>query len=250
MLDGVTLASGTSFAAPIVAGAAAWLATARPTSPTASSPTCCAARRATSRRPATTRAPASASSTSAPRSRCRRPARDVLEPNDGITFVNGSVFAQARPVRLARQRQAHPRRQRRPGRGPVRRLPHPAAQALARADPAAPGRSATPTSSSSAAARGRSTRTTNIVARSRKHGPTDRLRDDPQHGPHGAAFYVGDRAGRRGHRPQRLVQPAVSAAEVPLSAAGRPRSTRQGIANVSRARRTDAERLSGSNSRP
>jgi hypothetical protein len=95
--DGVTLASGTSFAAPIVSGAAAWLATAR--GDLSNGQLADVLRRSARDIPpagydrdtgfglinmgAALALPA--------------PARDVLEPNDGISFVNGSVFAQPDP---------------------------------------------------------------------------------------------------------------------------------------------------------
>lgn len=95
--DGVTLASGTSFAAPIVSGAAAWLATAR--GDLSNGQLADVLRRSARDIPpagydrdtgfglinmgAALALPA--------------PARDVLEPNDGISFVNGSVFARPDP---------------------------------------------------------------------------------------------------------------------------------------------------------
>lgn len=95
--DGVTAASGTSFAAPIVSGAAAWLATAR--------------RNLTNgqladvlRRSARDVAPAGYDRNSGfgliqmrAALALPAPARDLLEPNDGISFVDGSVFARADP---------------------------------------------------------------------------------------------------------------------------------------------------------
>lgn len=95
--DGVTLASGTSFAAPMVSGAAAWLATVR--GELSNGQLADVLRRSARDIPpagydrdtgfglvhmrAALALPA--------------PARDVLEPNDGISFVNGSVFARPDP---------------------------------------------------------------------------------------------------------------------------------------------------------
>ena len=95
--DGVTLANGTSFAAPIVAGAAAWLATVRAD---LTNGQLADTLRRSARDVAT---PGYDTNTgfglvnmgaalSLP-----APARDVLEPNDGITFVNGSVFSKPDP---------------------------------------------------------------------------------------------------------------------------------------------------------
>lgn len=97
VVDGVTLASGTSFAAPIVSGAAAWLATAR--------------RDLTNgqladvlRRSARDVPPAGYDSSSGfglidmgAALALPAPARDLYEPNDGISFVDGSVFARPDP---------------------------------------------------------------------------------------------------------------------------------------------------------
>ncbi|MDP1847503.1 MAG: S8 family serine peptidase [Solirubrobacteraceae bacterium] len=95
--DGVTLASGTSFAAPLVSGAAAWLATVR--GDLSNGQLADVLRRSARDIPpagydrdtgfglvhmrAALALPA--------------PARDVLEPNDGISFVNGSVFTEPDP---------------------------------------------------------------------------------------------------------------------------------------------------------
>ena len=97
VVDGVTLGSGTSFSAPIVSGAAAWLATAR--SDLSNGQLADVLRRSARDVPpagydrdtgfglvhlgAALALPA--------------PAPDVLEPNDGISFVNGSVFARPDP---------------------------------------------------------------------------------------------------------------------------------------------------------
>jgi subtilase family protein len=95
--DGVTVGSGTSFAAPIVSGAAAWLATARPdlTNGQISDVLRRSARdvAAPGYDPATgfgliQMAAALAQPT---------PPRDVLEPNDGISFIDGSVFTKPDP---------------------------------------------------------------------------------------------------------------------------------------------------------
>ncbi|MFP5364252.1 MAG: S8 family peptidase [Thermoleophilia bacterium] len=97
VVDGVTLASGTSFAAPIVAGAAAWLATAR--RDLSNGQLSDVLRRSAHDVGAPGYDPASgfgliqmAGALATP-----TPARDVLEPNDGISFVDGSVFAKPDP---------------------------------------------------------------------------------------------------------------------------------------------------------
>jgi subtilisin family serine protease len=95
--DGVTLGSGTSFAAPIVAGAAAWLATARPD---LSNGQISDVLRRSARDVVTPGYdPASgfgliqmAGALLQP-----KPQADVLEPNDGISFINGSVFTKPDP---------------------------------------------------------------------------------------------------------------------------------------------------------
>jgi len=97
VLDGVTLASGTSFAAPIVSGAAAWLATARPD---LTNGQLADALRRSARDVAS---PGYDTNTGfglvnlGAALALPAPARDVLEPNDGITFVNGSVFTRPDP---------------------------------------------------------------------------------------------------------------------------------------------------------
>jgi hypothetical protein len=91
------LGTGTSFAAPIVAGAAAWLATARPD---LSNGQISDVLRRSARDVATPGYdPASgfgliqmAGALAQP-----TPARDVLEPNDGISFIDGSVFTKPDP---------------------------------------------------------------------------------------------------------------------------------------------------------
>jgi hypothetical protein len=97
VVDGMTLGSGTSFAAPMVSGAAAWLATARPD--LRNGQLADVLRRSARDVSATGYDPASgfgliqmAAALAAP-----TPERDVLEPNDGISFVNGSVFAKPDP---------------------------------------------------------------------------------------------------------------------------------------------------------
>jgi len=95
--DGVTLASGTSFAAPLVSGAAAWLASARPD--LSNGQIADVLRR--SARDVATRGydPASGfgliqmpAALALP-----KPEPDVLEPNDGISFIDGSVFTKPDP---------------------------------------------------------------------------------------------------------------------------------------------------------
>ncbi|MEA2221659.1 MAG: hypothetical protein QOH83_35 [Solirubrobacteraceae bacterium] len=97
VVDGITLGSGTSFAAPIVSGAAAWLATARPD--LSNGQLADVLRHSARDVSATGYDPATgygliqmAAALAAP-----TPERDVLEPNDGISFVNGSVFAKPDP---------------------------------------------------------------------------------------------------------------------------------------------------------
>jgi hypothetical protein len=95
--DGIAVVSGTSFAAPIVSGAAAWLATARPK---LSNGQLADVLRRSSRDVAPPGYdPASgfgliqmAGALTAP-----TPEADVLEPNDGISFVDGSVFSKPDP---------------------------------------------------------------------------------------------------------------------------------------------------------
>ena len=97
VVDGVTLASGTSFAAPIVSGAAAWLATARPN---LSNGQLADTLRRSARDVAT---PGYDTNTGfglvnlAAALALPAPERDLLEPNDGITFVDGSVFTRPDP---------------------------------------------------------------------------------------------------------------------------------------------------------
>jgi hypothetical protein len=96
-VDGITLGSGTSFAAPIVSGAAAWLSTVRAS---LSNGQLADVLRHSARDvgapgydPATgfgliQMGAALAAATPAP---------DLLEPNDGISFIDGSVFTKADP---------------------------------------------------------------------------------------------------------------------------------------------------------
>ena len=96
-LDGVTLASGTSFATPIVAGAAAWLATARPN---LSNGQIADVLRRSARDVATGGYdPGSGYGLVQMGAALAHPTpeRDVLEPNDGISFIDGSVFRRADP---------------------------------------------------------------------------------------------------------------------------------------------------------
>ena len=97
VVDGVTLASGTSFAAPLVSGAAAWLATVRRdlTNGQLADVLRRSARdvdqRGYDRNTGFGLVNLAAALALPP------PARDVLEPNDGISFVNGDWFAQPDP---------------------------------------------------------------------------------------------------------------------------------------------------------
>lgn len=95
--DGITLVSGTSFAAPIVSGAAAWLSTARPT--LSNGQLADVLRRSARDVAVQGYDPASgfglvqmAGALSLP-----TPEPDVLEPNDGISFIDGSVFSKPDP---------------------------------------------------------------------------------------------------------------------------------------------------------
>jgi subtilisin family serine protease len=95
--DGATVASGTSFAAPIVSGAAAWLATSRPDLTNGQLADVL-------RRSALDVSPPGYDPGSgfglvqlAGALTLPAPAPDVLEPNDGISFIDGSVFAKPDP---------------------------------------------------------------------------------------------------------------------------------------------------------
>ena len=97
VVDGVTLGSGTSFAAPIVSGAAAWLETVRPK--LSNGQLADVLRRSALDVASTGYDPSTgfgliqmAAALAYP-----TPTPDVLEPNDGISFVDGSVFAKADP---------------------------------------------------------------------------------------------------------------------------------------------------------
>jgi hypothetical protein len=97
VVDGVTLVDGTSFSSPIVAGAAALVATARPSLNNGqladvlrrSARDVGAAGYDASTGFGLVRVPEALSHPT--------PVRDVLEPNDGISFVDGSAFGSADP---------------------------------------------------------------------------------------------------------------------------------------------------------
>ena len=167
VVDGVTLASGTSFAAPIVAGAAAWLATVRPD---LSAGQLADVLRRSARdvdRPGYDANTGFGLVHMGAALALPAPARDVLEPNDGISFVNGSVFS--RPIRTSgaaadgARWAAAPTGSRTRSTSTASAWPRDRVRASACAR-----RSATPTSTSSAAARRRSTTTgTSSPARAR-----------------------------------------------------------------------------------
>lgn len=96
-VDGVTLASGTSFSAPIVAGAAAWLATARPD---LSNGQLADVLRGSARdvgAPGYDPASGFGLIQMVAALTLPEPEPDVLEPNDGISFIDGSVFDKPDP---------------------------------------------------------------------------------------------------------------------------------------------------------
>lgn len=96
-VDGVTVGSGTSFAAPFVSGAAAWLATARPK---LSNGQLADVLRRSARDVATAGYDPSTGFglvQMGPALTEPTPQPDVLEPNDGISFVSGAVFNKADP---------------------------------------------------------------------------------------------------------------------------------------------------------
>lgn len=95
--DGVTLADGTSFAAPIVAGAAAWLATAR--HDLTNGQIADVLRRSALDVEPAGYDPGSGFGLIQMKAALAYPTpeRDLLEPNDGISFVDGSVFRKADP---------------------------------------------------------------------------------------------------------------------------------------------------------
>lgn len=96
-VDGLALGSGTSFAAPIVAGAAAWLATARPD--LSNGQLSDVLRRSALDVGARGYDPASGFGLIQMAGALNEatPEPDVLEPNDGISFIDGSVFDKPDP---------------------------------------------------------------------------------------------------------------------------------------------------------
>ena len=205
VVDGITLASGTSFAAPIVSGAAAWLATVRPDL-----------------------------SNGQLADTLRRSARDIAPPgydtNTGFGLVNlAAALALPAPARdssspTTASRSSTARCSPSPTRtsgaapasarsaaAPTRSRIHTTSTAsgcpaLARADPAAPGlRQPQPVHLPRQRAVDRpGPKHHRALAQDREE---DRLRDDPQPGRRGAALLRGDQRRQRRHRPQRLVQP-------------------------------------------
>ena len=95
--DGVTLASGTSFATPIVSGAAAWVATARPN--LSNGQIADVLRRSARDVGAGGYDQGSGFGLIHVGGALAQPTPepDVLEPNDGISFIDGSVFARPDP---------------------------------------------------------------------------------------------------------------------------------------------------------
>jgi subtilisin family serine protease len=95
--DGVTLADGTSFASPIVAGAAAWVASARPTL-TNGQVADVLRESAVDLPPQGYDRDTGFGAVNLPRALAARvPRVDPLEPNDGITFVDGTAFGKPDP---------------------------------------------------------------------------------------------------------------------------------------------------------
>ena len=135
--DGLTLGTGTSFSAPIVAGAVAWLRTARPEVSNGQAADLL-------RRTATDNGPPgwdrdngyglinlqAALTAQVPRI-------DPLEPNDSIAEINGTVFSQRGRPDLERPRAQAALRLGRLGGGPDRRLPRARARAHALEGPRA-----------------------------------------------------------------------------------------------------------------
>jgi len=95
--DGVTLASGTSFSAPIVAGAAAWLATSRPTLSNGQLADVLRRSARDVHTPGYDPATGFGIIQMGAALLSPEPEPDLLEPNDGISFINGSVFAKPDP---------------------------------------------------------------------------------------------------------------------------------------------------------
>jgi subtilisin family serine protease len=95
--DGITLADGTSFASPIVAGAAAWVATARPTL-TNGQVADVLRESAVDLPPTGYDRDTGFGVINIPRALAApTPRIDPLEPNDGITFVDGTAFGHPDP---------------------------------------------------------------------------------------------------------------------------------------------------------
>jgi hypothetical protein len=95
--DGITLASGTSFSSPIVAGAAAWLATVRPTLSNGQLADVLRRSARDVHSPGYDPATGYGIIQMGAAILTPEPEPDLLEPNDGISFINGSVFAKPDP---------------------------------------------------------------------------------------------------------------------------------------------------------